>query len=140
MTASLKSIVARYWFAVSTYKIPLFTTVPTNIKKPSREVMLIGQSTNHKNRKEPIRANGIVVITMMENFGDSNCAAITTNTRNTAVAIACPRDANSSFIIFVDVFSCMEIVPDKYLSMTSFWILSFVVLSAPSVRVPVMVT
>ena len=64
MTASLKSIVARYWFAVSTYKIPLFTTVPTNIKKPNREVMLIGQSTNHKNRKEPIRANGIVVIDM----------------------------------------------------------------------------
>jgi hypothetical protein len=34
----------------------------------------------------------------------------------------------------------MEIVPDKYLSMTSFWILSFVVLSAPSVSVPVIVT
>ena len=38
--------------------------------------------------KEPIRLNGIVVITIKENLGDSNCAAITTKSRNTAVAIA----------------------------------------------------
>ena len=38
--------------------------------------------------KEPTRLNGIVVMTMKENFGDSNWAALTTNTRNTATAMA----------------------------------------------------
>ena len=35
-----------------------------------------------------VSANGIVVITMMENFGDSNWDAITTNTRNVAYPMA----------------------------------------------------
>ena len=37
----------------------------------------------------------MVVITMMENLGDSNCAAMTTNTRKIASAMAWNRAANS---------------------------------------------
>ena len=52
------------------------------------EVILIVVPVSFKSPKEPTRLNGIVVMTMKENFGDSNCAAMTTNTRNTATAIA----------------------------------------------------
>ena len=52
--------------------------------------MLMGLSASQRRPKAPIRENGIVVITMMENLGDSNWAAMTTNTRNTAMAMAWP--------------------------------------------------
>ena len=50
-------------------------------------------------------AKGIVVMTMKENRGDSNCAAMTTNTRKTAIRIARKRFPNSSFIISVWLFA-----------------------------------
>ena len=36
------------------------------------EVILIGQSARNRKPKEPIKLNGIVAITIRENFGDSN--------------------------------------------------------------------
>ena len=66
----------------------MFTTVPMRIRNPRMEVILIVVPVSFKSPKEPTRLNGIVVMTMKENFGDSNCAAMTTNTRNTATAIA----------------------------------------------------
>ena len=86
--AVFKSMVSRYWFTVSTYRMPLFTTVPTRIRKPRIEVMLMVTPVSFRRPKEPIRLKGIVVITMKENFGDSNWAAMTTKTRKAAVAMA----------------------------------------------------
>ena len=71
------------------------------------------------NPKEPTKLNGMVVITMMENFTDSNCAAMTTNTRNTAIAIARYRELNSLFIIRSRLFCPMLIVPLKFGVITS---------------------
>ena len=84
--------------AVSTNKIPLFTTVPISIRKPMRETMLMEQSVSHNSPNAPIRLNGIVVMTIPENLIDSNWAAITTKIKNTAIASALNRDANSSFL------------------------------------------
>ncbi len=39
-------------------------------------------------RKDPIRENGIQVITIRENLGDSNCMAMTRNTRNIPARMA----------------------------------------------------
>jgi len=50
-------------------------------------------------KKDPIRLNGILSMTISENTGDSNCIAMTRNIRNTAVIIAIPIAINSSFII-----------------------------------------
>ena len=55
------------------------------------EVMDMLTLVSFKSPKEPTRLNGMVVITMKENFGDSNCAAMTTKIRNTATAIALYR-------------------------------------------------
>ena len=93
-----RSIVPRYWFAVSTNKIPLFTTVPISIRKPIRETMLMEQSVSHNSPNAPIRLNGMVVMTIPENLIDSNWAAITTKIKNTAIASALNKDANSSFL------------------------------------------
>ena len=49
--------------------------------------------------KDPMRLNGILSMTIREYFGDSNCIAITRNTRNTAAAMASPRDRKESAII-----------------------------------------
>ena len=46
--------------------------------------MLMALSASHKRPKAPMRQNGMVVITMIENLGDSNWAAMTTNTRKIA--------------------------------------------------------
>ena len=66
----------------------MFTTVPIRTRKPKIEVMLMVVPVNFKSPKEPTRLKGIVVMTIKENFGDSNCAAITTKTKNTATAMA----------------------------------------------------
>ena len=66
----------------------MFTTVPIKIRNPKIDVILMVVPVSFRSPKEPTRLNGIVVMTMKENFGDSNCAAMTTNTRNTATAIA----------------------------------------------------
>ena len=58
--------------------------------------MLMALSASHKRPKAPIRQNGMVVITMIENLGDSNWAAMTTNTRKIARAMAWNRAVNSS--------------------------------------------
>ena len=63
------SISRLYWFTVSTYRIPLFTTVPTNIRNPSRDVMLMVTPVSFSSPKEPTRLKGMVVMTMKENFG-----------------------------------------------------------------------
>ena len=102
--------------------------------------MLMGLSASQRRPKAPIRENGIVVITMMENLGDSNWAAMTTNTRNTAMAMAWPREENSSFIISSMVFCCMETDAFKYFPMTSSRSFPFVERSASSVSWPEMVT
>ena len=66
----------------------MFTTVPIRIRNPRIEVMLMVTPVSFKRPKEPIRLNGIVVMTIKENFGDSNCAAKITKTRKTAMAMA----------------------------------------------------
>ena len=58
--------------------------------------MLMALSASHKRPKAPMRQNGMVVITMIENLGDSNWAAMTTNTRKIARAMAWNRAVNSS--------------------------------------------
>ena len=55
----------------------------------------------NRNINEPISANGTHIITINENLGDSNCIAITRNTKNTAVRIAFTSVLNSSIIICV---------------------------------------
>ena len=95
-SASSNGISIRSWFTVSTYKIPLFTTVPTSIRKPSMEFILIGQSARNRNPKEPIKLNGIVAITIRENFGDSNWIAMTMKIRKIAVTSAIPNAESSS--------------------------------------------
>ena len=60
--------------------------------------MLMEQSVSHNSPNAPIRLNGIVVMTIPENLIDSNWAAITTKIKNTAIASALNRDANSSFL------------------------------------------
>mgnify|MGYP002508234381 CR=1 FL=1 len=42
----------------------------------------------YKRPKEPINAKGMLIITISENRGDSNCIAITRKIRNTATKIA----------------------------------------------------
>jgi len=59
----------------------------------------------NNSRKDPISAKGIHIMTMKENLGDSNCIAITRNTRNVATRIACNNAWNSSFIIPVIILS-----------------------------------
>ena len=90
-SALSRGISARNWFTVSTYKIPLFTTVPTNIRKPNIDTILIGLSARNSIPKDPISENGMVVIIISENLGDSNWIAITTNTRKTPVIRAPPK-------------------------------------------------
>ena len=79
----------------------MFTTVPISIRKPSSDGMEIVASTIHSRKKEPISANGRVVMTMNEKRIDSNCAAMTTQIRKIAMTIAMPSELNSSIIIFV---------------------------------------
>ena len=66
ISALSSSISPRFWFAASTNRMPLFTTVPESIRKPIRETMLIFRFRSHRSPKEPIRLKGIVVITMTE--------------------------------------------------------------------------
>ena len=49
--------------------------------------------------KEPISAKGILIITISENRGDSNCIAITRKIRNTATKIAVIIALNSSILM-----------------------------------------
>ena len=63
------------------------------------DVMLMDTPVSFRNPNEQIRLKGMVVITITENFTDSNWAAITTKIRNTATAMAWYREENSSFII-----------------------------------------
>ena len=69
--------------------------------------------------KEPTRLKGMVVMTMKENFGDSNCADITTNTMNTAMAMARYRAENSSCIIRSMEFTPVVMVPVRLGLITS---------------------
>ena len=73
-------------------------TVPTSIKNPIKDGILIVTPDNSIKPNEPIRENGIQIITMIENLHDSNCMAMTIKTRKTAVAIA-PNNAPNSSII-----------------------------------------
>mgnify|MGYP007026185381 CR=1 FL=1 len=97
----------------------MLTTVPTRIRKPRIDVILMLTPVICKSPKEPMRLNGMVVITMKENFGDSNCADSTTNTRNTATAIAWYKAANSSCIIRFMELTPLLMVPLKLGFMTS---------------------
>ena len=124
--AVCKSISCRYWFTVSTYRIPLFTTVPIRIRKPSRVVILIVTPVIFRKPKEPTRLNGIVVMTITENFTDSNWLAMTTNTRNTAMAIAEYREPNSYCIILSRLLVPSLIVPVRLGDITSLSIAAFV--------------
>ena len=78
------------------------------------EVMLILQFARNRNPKEPIRANGIVVMTMTENFTDSNCAAITTNTRKIAIITAWNKALNSSPIRSSMAFWAHSTVEERF--------------------------
>ena len=63
------------------------------------DTILMGLSAMNSSPKEPIRANGIVVMIISENFGDSNWIAITTNTRKIPVISAPPRADISSTML-----------------------------------------
>ena len=52
INASFSGIVSFNWFAVSTYKIPLFTTIPTSISTPIKEVIFSVESVINKRKKE----------------------------------------------------------------------------------------
>ena len=77
------------------------------------------EPVKNNNKKEPIRENGIQVITISENLGDSNCIAITKNTRNTAVKIDFKIDINSSYIISVCILFAGVTPSGKSMSATS---------------------
>ena len=85
-------LLARYWLVVSTNRMPLLTTIPTSMRKPMREGILSVTPDRNISPNEPTRLNGIQIITMSENRGDSNCIAITRKTSSTAAAIAVSRD------------------------------------------------
>ncbi len=78
-----------------------------------------------KSPKEPTRLKGMVVITMKENFGDSNCAAMTTKIRNTATAIALYSPENYSCIIRSLELVPRVMVPVRFGLITSLSILVF---------------
>ena len=99
MSASSTGIRMRSSFTPSTYRIPLFTTIPTSIRIPIREVILMGSPVINRRPREPIRLNGMLSMTISEYFGDSNCMAMTSNTRNMAAAIAQPSAVKDSTII-----------------------------------------
>ena len=67
-----------------------FETVIFVIKSEIEDTftMLIVTPVTFSRPKEPTRLKGMVVMTMKENLGDSNWAAMTTNTMNTAMAMA----------------------------------------------------
>ena len=76
-SASSNGIVCRYRLVESTNRMPLFTTMPISIRKPIMDTMLNVTLEAASIRKDPIRLKGIQIITIKENFGDSNCMAIT---------------------------------------------------------------
>ena len=96
-----------------------YLDMPVVQAEGSRDVILMLTPVSFSNPKEPTKLKGMVVITMMENFTDSNCAAMTTNTRKTAIAIARYRELNSLFIIRSRLFCPMLIVPLKFGVITS---------------------
>ena len=98
-SASISGTLTSIWFTVSTYRMPLLTTVPTSIRKPSMDTMLMGLPVRYRRPKEPIRLKGMVTMTIREYLGDSNCMPITMNIRNTPVTRAPPRVPSSSPII-----------------------------------------
>ena len=63
----------------------------------------------------------MVVMTIRENFGDSNCAAMTTKIRKIAVMIAVPRFPNSSFMLSSWEFKPRVMVEVKCLLTTSLY-------------------
>ena len=65
-------------------------------------------------------------MTITENFTDSNWLAMTTNTRNTAMAIAEYREPNSSCIILSRLLVPRLIVPVRLGDITSLSIAAFV--------------
>ncbi len=104
ISASFNGISSFSWFVVSTYRIPLFTTIPTSISTPINEVMFSVEPVMNSRKKDPIRLNGILSMTMSENTGDSNCIAMTRKIRKTAVKIAFPIAVNSSVSISSIIF------------------------------------
>ena len=122
ISASFSGIVSFSWFVVSTYKIPLFTTIPTNIRIPIKEVIFNVEFVINSRKKEPIKLNGILNITIKEKLGDSNCIAITKKIKNTAVAIAVPIAVNSSIIISFIIFSVSATPSGNVASPTASWI------------------
>ena len=99
ISASSRAISVLSRFTPSTYRIPLFTTMPASIRTPIREIILNEDPDRNRSPKDPIRLNGMLSITISEYRGDSNCIAITKNTRKIAAARASPRERNDSFII-----------------------------------------
>ena len=85
ISASSSGISCLSWLTVSTYNIPLFTTIPASIKNPIKETILMVIPAIYSRKTEPTRLKGIHIITMKEKRGDSNCMAITRKTRNTAI-------------------------------------------------------
>ena len=68
--------------------MPLFTAIPTSIRKPIRPTMLMGRPLRNTRPMEPIRLSGIHIITMMDSRGESNWMAMTRNTRKMPAAMA----------------------------------------------------
>ena len=68
--------------------MPLFTAMPTSIRKPIRPTMLMGRPLRNTRPMEPIRLSGIHIITMMDSRGESNWMAMTRNTRKMPAAMA----------------------------------------------------
>ena len=103
----------------STYRIPLFTTIPTSIIIPIMEIMVSDCPERNRSPKEPIRLKGMLSMTIREYFGDSNCMAITRNTRNTAAAIALPMAVKVSVIISSMVSLVCSTESGSFVSATS---------------------
>ena len=103
----------------STYRIPLFTTIPTSIMIPIMEIIVSDCPDRKRSPKEPIRLKGMLSMTIREYFGDSNCMAITRNTRNTAAAIALPMAVKVSVIISSMVSLVCSTESGSFVSATS---------------------
>ena len=94
---------SRRVLAVSTSRMALLTTMPSSMRKPSKETSDNSALPIRRARKEPIRAKGTQSMTSREKRTDSNCMAMTRKTRKRAMRIERNISFSSSLVMFSTV-------------------------------------
>ena len=83
----------RSWLIYSTSTMPLLTMIPVSITKPTRLITDRGIPQISSAAKPPVKASGMVNMTMKGDFKDWNCATITRYTSSTprrSISAICP--------------------------------------------------